>query len=190
MSRNLLLTIEVQWRITDAIRNGHTLAAAAEAAGIGPRTLSRWLSEGRKHRSGKFKRLVLAVEAARIELRSELDTFDIETLRDKSLPIAARQRAAHSIRARVFGGNDRPGHTAVDVYHHHEVTVDASRRPEEPPRAIVGDERLTGADVGALHELLAILERLRETVPEDTPQLDVIEAVDEQDETPGDVQLP
>lgn len=183
MSRPLMLTITVQWRITDAIRDGHTLAAAARAGGVAPSTLNRWLAEGRKHRRGKFRRLLTAVETARSELREELDHFDIDVLRDRSMPISARQRAALSIRGRIFGMGQAATAMAVDVYHHHDVSVSAAdgRAAEQPPRSLVGDAELTDADTDALRELLVALERARETVPDDEPRRltgDVIDAED------------
>ena len=58
------LTPEVQRRLCDAIAAGNTRNDAAEYAGVGESTLRRWLAQGRRRRSGKFRALLAAVKKA------------------------------------------------------------------------------------------------------------------------------
>jgi len=165
--RRSLLTKETEWRICDAIRNGHTQAAAARAAGINPNTLSRWLREGRLHRAGKFRRLLQAVEEARSRLGEDLDNIEIEIAKNRSLPASTRLRAVQMIRGRVFG--HAPG-TAVDVYHHHDGEVqvavgNSQSRDEEPPRSLVTDRELNTGEDEVLAEMLEALRQARARMP-------------------------
>jgi hypothetical protein len=54
----------VQKRLCDAIAAGNTRNDAAEYAGVGESTLRRWLAQGRRRRSGKFRALLAAVKKA------------------------------------------------------------------------------------------------------------------------------
>ena len=58
------LTPEVQRRLCDAVAAGNTRNDAAEYAGVGESTLRRWLAQGRRRRSGKFRALLAAVKKA------------------------------------------------------------------------------------------------------------------------------
>ena len=182
--RRSALTTDTEWAICDEIRKGHTQSAAARAAGVHPRTLSRWLEEGRKHRKGKFRRLLEAVEKARSELREVLDATEYEIAVDKSLPATVRLRAVQMIRARIWGHGHAQPLSVVDVYHHHdhqhEVTVqaDAQAQDEEPPRSLVSDHDLHSLPDAALREALEGLQRARAMLPDSESTPDVIDAQD------------
>lgn len=164
--------------ICGSLRKGHTQSEAARAGGIHPRTLSRWLEEGRRHKRGKFKRLVAAADEARSQLRAELDDIEYEIATDRSLPASIRLRAVHAIRSRVFAHEQRGGMTVVDVYHHHEhqhdVQVDATvtvEQEERPPVSLVSENELATLPDDALADMLEALQKARAALPGPAPDI-------------------
>lgn len=67
------LTPDAQAKICEALLAGTTRESAAQYAGIGSRTFSRWLADGRRAASGKFRQFWLAVEAAESECQRGLE---------------------------------------------------------------------------------------------------------------------
>ncbi len=57
----------VTQRICDLVRAGNYLEVAANAAGIHPTTLHRWLRQGRAQVRGRYRKFVNAVEKAQAE---------------------------------------------------------------------------------------------------------------------------
>lgn len=169
--RKSMLTKETEWRICDIIRKGHTQAAAARAANIHPTTLTRWLTEGRRHRRGKYRRLLQAVEKARSQLCEDLDAVEHEIAMDRSLPAAVRLRAVQQIRTRVFA-HAAPMAT-IDVYHHAVLEhAPSTREAEQPPRSIVTDSELNGAPTEVLADMLESLRQARARLPDNSRMQD------------------
>lgn len=180
--RRVLLNKHVQWTICDAVAKGQTLHAAANAAGIHPATLRRWLKHGRDARRGKFHKLVVAVDEARARLRQELDHTEWEILTDKDQPGSTRLRAVEMVRRRVFDGLERMGVPTgvIDVYHHHEHTVsreveESTAKEETPPQSLITDSQLQLGDDEELEAALAALRdvqhRLEDRASEDSPDI-------------------
>lgn len=71
MDGPIKLTPEVRNRIVEAVRAGATWRLAAQAAGIGERTLHRWRQAGKEAVSGPEHDLVQAIEAAEAEAALE-----------------------------------------------------------------------------------------------------------------------
>lgn len=72
MARPCKLTPKVQECIADAARGGAHRSIAATLAGIGERTLYRWLAAGEEgKRNGKFRQLWQAVKKAEAEWEQE-----------------------------------------------------------------------------------------------------------------------
>lgn len=68
MARRTKLTPTVQTRLCDLLRKGLPRKQAARIAGIGESTLLGWLAKGREQNTGRFRALLVAVEAAEDEL--------------------------------------------------------------------------------------------------------------------------
>ena len=64
MGRQSKLNAERQARLCEALRAGNTRAAAADYAGIGERTLYRWIRRGEDEGNGEYWRLWQAVKKA------------------------------------------------------------------------------------------------------------------------------
>lgn len=74
MARRTKLTPTVQTRLCDLLRKGVPRKQAARLAGIGESTLLGWLARGREQSTGRFRALLVAVEAAEDELAGEAVT--------------------------------------------------------------------------------------------------------------------
>lgn len=159
------LTLAMQERICEAIRNGHTQGAAARSAGIRPETLSRWLREGRKHSRGRYRRLLKAVNDARSSLCEVLDNIEIEMALDPETPHAVRLRAVQAIRQRVFGVNNGPHsqHVEMQVYNFGPtLNVQAGdSKPEDPPRQLLSNAELVSLSDERLTEVLDVMRRAK-----------------------------
>lgn len=64
MARPTKLTPELQAAVVQAIAAGNTRHDAAEYAGVGMRSLYRWLARGRKAKGGRYRHLWQAVKKA------------------------------------------------------------------------------------------------------------------------------
>jgi len=64
VGRQSKLNAERQARLCEALRAGNTRAAAADYAGIGERTLYRWIRRGEDEGNGEYWRLWQAVKKA------------------------------------------------------------------------------------------------------------------------------
>lgn len=67
MARPSKLTLEVQKRLTEAIKAGNYYEAACGFAGIGYSTFRRWMLRGEKAKSGKYRQFWEAVTRAELE---------------------------------------------------------------------------------------------------------------------------
>ena len=71
MARPTKLTLEVQQKICEAIRNGAYIETAAALAGISKDTLYAWLRKGARAQGGKFRVFSDAVEKAMAEAEQD-----------------------------------------------------------------------------------------------------------------------
>lgn len=70
MARPCKLTPKVQEQVCRAIADGNTRECAAELAGVGARSLFRWLAQGKAQGKGRFRQLWQAVQKAEAEAES------------------------------------------------------------------------------------------------------------------------
>jgi len=111
------LNPETQSRIIESLKKGHTYDTAAAHADIGISTLYRWLHDGKRARSGKYRDFWEAVKKAESEAKGEL----VEIVKAQSMK--SWQAAAWLLERRhpdEFGRHDRhkvehTGHIKHDI---------------------------------------------------------------------------
>lgn len=153
--RPTVFTPERCERFCKAIGHGHTLRAAARAAGIGLSTVERWLREGRRDPTSRYCEFVDAVDDARVGLEAELDDVEYRLATDVSVPPGTRLRAIKAIRARVFHQGRR------DIHFIRSSDRSVADTPERTAGAI-SDDQLRTAPTHLLERLLQVFVELAE----------------------------
>ena len=72
MGRPSKLTDAKQTQICEALRDGASVAAAAELSGVHPSTVHRWMQRGEDEASSKYHEFRVAVSRARAEYEQDL----------------------------------------------------------------------------------------------------------------------
>lgn len=88
MGRPSKLTTKVQDKIVVAIRSGSSPEGAAQYAGIDRSTFYRWLDQGRRARSGSYRRFREAIEKAKADLETMVAAKVIKGINEGKLELA------------------------------------------------------------------------------------------------------
>jgi transposase len=121
MSRPTKLDDLVEKRICDALKDGHSYAAAARAGGVDEATVHRWRAEGRDAGAGRFYEFCKRVDAA----DKEAEDRAVQVLKsamggeDAKLAVTAAQywlqRRRRQEWAETKGQDEAPSEAEVDA---------------------------------------------------------------------------
>ncbi len=150
MARHTNLNADTHQKIIAALNGGSHLGDAAERAGVGKRTLTRWLERGRRYR-----------DALPTDSTTESDKPFYELLLDVEKTVASvRIRMSARILAAADGTADKPGDWRAAAWYLERSQPEVWGRRNVPEETIALEQAETVEMITA--DTLALIEKVRQ----------------------------